>query len=235
MWGPEAFTGAMTERYVESPEEERVVQYFDKSRMEITRPDTGDPDSIWYVTNGLLVVELVTGRMQVGDNTFEERMPAQVNVAGETDDPDGPTYATFGPLLDAAPLALNSAIVQRVNRAGNVTPDPALAGQGISVGMIDDVTNHSIAAPFWEFMNSSGLVYENGAFIQDNLFENAYFATGRPISEPYWADVKVAGTIRLVLMQCFERRCLTYTPGNDPGWLGRSGQCRPALSRLALR
>ncbi|MBA2452522.1 MAG: hypothetical protein H0V47_05090, partial [Chloroflexia bacterium] len=223
MWGPEAFTGAMTEPYAESPEEMRTVQYFDKARMEITHPDSGDPTSIWYVTNGLLVVELVSGRMQTGDNTFVDRTPAQVNVAGDGDDPTGPTYATFGPLLDAAPLAVNSAIVQRVDRAGNVTSDPALADQGILTGIVDDVTNHSIAAPFWEFMNSSGLVYENGSYSQDNLFENAYFATGRPISEPYWADVKVAGTVRLVLMQCFERRCMTYTPGNQPGWLVEAG------------
>ena len=63
MWGPEAFTGAIQEPYLESPSGKRWVQYFDKSRMEITDPEGGDPASIWYVTNGLLVVELVTGDM----------------------------------------------------------------------------------------------------------------------------------------------------------------------------
>jgi hypothetical protein len=70
------------------------VQYFDKARMEITHPDA-DPSSIWYVTNGLLVVELVTGRMQTGDARFVQREPAQVNVAGDPDDPHGVTYATI--------------------------------------------------------------------------------------------------------------------------------------------
>ena len=60
MWGPEAFTGSLIEPYVEGPNGEREVQYFDKTRKEITAPDA-DPDSIWYVTNGLLVVELITG------------------------------------------------------------------------------------------------------------------------------------------------------------------------------
>src|SRR5690349_3497852 len=65
MWGPEANTGAFNEPYAESPNGERQVQYFDKSRMEITRPDAVD-DGVWYVTNGLLVNELISGRVQIG-------------------------------------------------------------------------------------------------------------------------------------------------------------------------
>src|SRR5690606_5931116 len=98
MWGPEAFTGALREGFVESPGGHRTVQYFDKSRMEIS--DLGeDPDSIWYVTNGRLVAEMISGEMQAGLNTFEPRSPANVNVAGDADDPLGPTYASFANLL----------------------------------------------------------------------------------------------------------------------------------------
>jgi hypothetical protein len=32
------------------------------------------------------------------------------------------------------------------------------------------------------------------------------------------AAYEVAGDYRDVLIQCFERRCLTYTPGNSPGF-----------------
>ena len=103
MWGPAAFSAGMSEDYAESPGGKRTVQYFDRSRMEISNPD-GDQSSPWYVTNGLLVVELVTGQMQVGNNTFIDRSPAQVNVAGDADDPNGPTYATFGSLRDATAL-----------------------------------------------------------------------------------------------------------------------------------
>ena len=42
-----------------APAQSRLVQYFDKTRMEITDPN-GDQSSIWYVTNGLLVVELMS-------------------------------------------------------------------------------------------------------------------------------------------------------------------------------
>jgi hypothetical protein len=222
MWGPEAFTTALDEPYTESRDAQRTVQYFDKARMEITNPEA-DQNSIWYVTNGLLVVEMVTGRLQLGDNTFEQRQAAQINVAGDANDATGPTYATFSSLSDAAPLPFNQQIIQRVDRAGNVTQDESLANHNIEIAFIDDVTNHTIAAPFWEFMNSSGTVWQDGGYIEAQLFENAFFATGRPISEPYWANVLVGGTPRDVLMQCFERRCLTYTPGNSAGFVVEAG------------
>jgi hypothetical protein len=50
------------------------------------------------------------------------------------------------------------------------------------------------------------------------LFDPWFFATGLPVTEAYWADVKVAGVVQDVLMQCFERRCLTYTPANPAAW-----------------
>jgi hypothetical protein len=222
MWGPQAFTGVLTENYTEAPGGKREVIYYDKSRMEITNP-SGDKTSIWYVTNGLLTTELITGQMQVGHADFEQRSPATVNVAGDGDDPTGPTYATFTSLMDRDAAAVGSVITQRVNRQGIVTTDPSLAGHGVTVAVVDDVTHHAIAAPFWEFMNATGIVYENGNYISARLFENPYFATGRPITEPYWARVKVAGTYTDVLLQCFERRCLTYTPENPEGWQVEAG------------
>ncbi|CAN5516592.1 hypothetical protein BH23CHL2_BH23CHL2_05550 [soil metagenome] len=222
MWGPEAFSEVLDESYQESPGGSRQIQYFDKSRMEITDP-SADSSSIWYVTNGLLVVELITGQMQVGNDSFETRSPAMVNVAGDFDDPDGPTYATFGSLLDAQPHSIGTTIIERVDRQGKLTNDPALASQAVTVGHLDPVTHHAIAAPFWALMNSSGTVYENGQFFTEQLFENEYFATGRPVTEAYWANVKVGGQQRDVLMQCFERRCLTFTPGNPEGFVVEAG------------
>ena len=56
-----------------------------------------------------------------------------------------------------------------------------------------------------------------------DFFESVFYATGYPITEAYWASVKVAGVTQDVLMQCFERRCLTYTPGNPAGWQVEAG------------
>ncbi|MEX2314379.1 MAG: hypothetical protein WD628_01585, partial [Thermomicrobiales bacterium] len=111
MWGPEAFTGAIQEPYAESPGELRAVQYYDKSRMEITQPNA-DPTSIWYVTNGLLVVELMSGRMQIGDSSFTDRAPAAVNVAGDPDDPL--TYAVLATLRDAPALPDGALVTQMI-------------------------------------------------------------------------------------------------------------------------
>jgi V8-like Glu-specific endopeptidase len=225
-WGPQPSTQVLIESYDEAPNGQRQVQYYDKSRMEITNP-AADSTSIWYVTNGLLATELITGQMQVGNSRFVDRNPASVNVAGDANDPNGPTYATFTPLMDAAPSPVGTTLIQRVNRAGMAIDDPTVGNQGITIGFVDQITNHGIATPFWEFMNSSGTIYENGAFTNAKLFENAFFATGRPITEPYWADVLVGGTTKLVLIQCFERRCLTFTPDNPPEWrveMGNIGQ-----------
>jgi hypothetical protein len=222
MWGPEAFTGGLMEPYAEGQGGQRIVQYFDKARMEITNPNV-DSSSVWYVTNGLLVVELITGRVQVGDGAYEDRSPAVLNVAGDADDQAGPTYATFAGLLDASPLPVSGTIIQRVARDGTVVDDPFLAERGVTGVVLDDVTGHTIAAPFWDFMTSSGTVWDGASYVQAPLFENAYFATGRPITEAYWAEVRVAGTPRDVLIQCFERRCLTYTPENPAGWQVEAG------------
>ncbi|HMM42270.1 MAG TPA: Ig-like domain-containing protein, partial [Thermomicrobiales bacterium] len=87
----------------------------------------------------------------------------------------------------------------------------------------DDLTRHAIAAPFWAFMTSSGRVWDGERLVHDRLFENPYYATGRPISEAYWTTVHVGGTQRDVLLQCFERRCLAYTPENPAGWQVEAG------------
>jgi len=223
MWGPQPNTPVLQEPYAESPGGLRDVQYFDKSRMEITHPDTGDPDSIWYVTNGLLSLELISGRLQLGDNIFEQHQPAEINVAGDENDEAGPTYRTFSNRLDDPPAAVGSLVTRRIDRSGTVTDDASLASRGVTIATVDDVTAHAIPQPFWDFMRSSGLIWNGDAFVIGVLFESEYFATGRPVAEAYWATVLVGGAPKDVLMQCFERRCLTYTPDNDPGWRVEAG------------
>jgi V8-like Glu-specific endopeptidase len=219
MWGPHANSAPIEEPYIGAPGDSRVVMYFDKSRMEDNSHRAGPP---WNVTNGLLVLELITGRMQVSDHTFEDRSPANVQVAGD-EHPDSPTYAMLDPLRSWDPIPVGAPVIQRLNRDGSVSEDGALAGRGVSAGHYVPDTNHSVASVFWEFMNSSGTIYENGSYRHDNLFENPFFATGFPITEAYWVHVPVGGHWQDVLLQCFERRCLTYTPGNDPGWQVEAG------------
>ncbi len=135
MWGPEPFTPPLREPYAEAPGGSRLVQYFDKTRMEITDP-ASDRTSPWYVTNGLLAKELVTGQLQLGDATFEPHPPAQVNVAGDPDDPDAPTYASFSGLLAAPPLAPGQLVTQTVDRTGQVGQEPSLGQYGVTAAIL---------------------------------------------------------------------------------------------------
>lgn len=89
---------------------------------------------------------------------------------------------------------------------------------GVRYTNFDAQSGHNIAGPFWDFLNSTGLVLENGKIVTGKLFEPTFFATGLPLSEAYWAKVKVGGQVKDVLIQVFERRILTYTPSNDPEW-----------------
>ncbi|MEZ4524203.1 MAG: PQQ-dependent sugar dehydrogenase [Thermomicrobiales bacterium] len=222
IWGPSPIAPARYEAYEESPDGERLVVYFDKSRMEITTP-AADPDSIWYVTNGLLVVELMTGQMQVGNDAFVDRRPAEINVAGDSGDPQGVTYATLAGLRNAPSGEEGEAITTVLSSDGEVTEDSSLAEMDVVTGPLSMETGHRTASVFWDFMTSQGPVIEDGDVVQADLFENHYFATGFPITEAYWTTVQVGGNDHQVLLQCFERRCLTYTPANDSGWQVEAG------------
>ncbi|CAN5794877.1 hypothetical protein BH23CHL2_BH23CHL2_15310 [soil metagenome] len=220
IWGATPVSGVITERYDESPGGFRQVQYFDKSRMELNDPDT-DEDSTWNVTNGLLVWELMSGWMQVGDGAYIERKPAGVNVAGDPD--SGPTYAALSPLRWAAALDEDEPITSRVDVNGAVTNDPLLAERDIRAVHYVEQTDHTVAGPFWDFMNSEGPIDDEGQPADDLLFENPFYATGFPITEAYWTEVEVNEIPTDVLIQCFQRRCLTYTPDNAPGWQVEAG------------
>lgn len=225
MWGPEPFTGGIVEPYEEASSGKRIVQYFDKSRMEITSDPTVEPDSPWYVTNGLLATELITGRVQVGDNEFWEWEPAQIPVAGDPLDEDAPTYATFRRLLYATPAEDGETLRVRVDRMGRLYDDPSLADYGVTAArhvQVDGI-DHQVASPFWAFMNARGTIYDDGLPRSDDLFEDPFYATGYPITEAYWTEVELDGVPTEVLVQCFERRCLTYTPTNAPGWEVEAG------------
>jgi len=222
MWGPAADSPSLLEPYLESPNGQREVQYFDKTRMEITHPD-GDTSSIWYVTNGLLAEELITGRLQLGDGAFEQHDPAQVNVAGDANDPNGPTYATFNTLMGYGAIPSGWVITQTVDRSGLVGADANLSSYNVSAEDVGAATHHNVASVFWDFMNSSGTVFSGGSYSNAQLFANPFYATGYPLTEAYWTNVLVGGVQKQVLVQVFERRVLTYTPSNSDGWKVEAG------------
>ncbi len=215
-WGPSTYaTGS--ERYAEAPDGRRLVQYWDKSRMEIGDPNA-DRAQLWFVTNGLLTKELISGRAQVGNSAFVERQPAEVPVAGDPDDSNSPTYASFGPhaSLDAdrrVDSAVGATVAQSIARDGTLGFDAELGRYGVTIGQYNNELGHNIPNVFNDFF---------GVLPVDWVF-----ALGYPISEPFWATVQVGGEPKDVLMQVFERRVLTYTPSNPDGFkveMGNVGQ-----------
>ncbi|MDQ2809153.1 MAG: PT domain-containing protein [Chloroflexota bacterium] len=211
-WGPTPGF-ATQEAYKQGVGGTRLVQYFDKSRMEINNPN-GDKSSAFYVTNGLLANELMTGRMQVGDSDFEQRCAADVPLASDGDDANAPTYATFGKLLanDKGNLVGQKASGV-VDRGGTVTVDASKGSDaGAALVYFESRTGRNIPKVFWDFLNASGPIYQNGQTVTGPLNQPWYFASGLPLTEAYWANVKIAGKATDVLIQAFERRILTYVP-----------------------
>lgn len=121
------------------------------------------------------------------------------------------------------PLPVGMTIIQTVDRNGTVGADQTLARFGVTAAVHVRETNHTVASVFWNFMNARGTVYVDGTFRDDRLFENPFDATGLPLTEAYWTTVLVGGVPKPVLVQVFERRVLTYTPDNPPGWRVEAG------------
>jgi hypothetical protein len=223
IWGPEGNTPVFEEQYVDAPGGTRMVQYFDKSRMEITNP-AGDQNSPWYVTNGLLATELMTGRLQLGDNTFAYRQPAEINALGDLDAPNTPSYAALNRVSHLPPYAAGQTIDFVIDANGATSRDSSLARYAVTAYYLVPETNHQVARPFWTFMNSSRPVYRDGTVVSsEKLFENPFYATGFPVTEAYWVRTVVGGMLTDVLVQAFERRVLTYTPSNPAGWQIEAG------------
>ncbi len=208
LWGPKPFA-VKWEPYTQAPGGVRLVQYFDKSRMEVNDLN-GDRAGQWFVTNGLLTSELVAGRVQIGLEAFEKLEPAQVPVAGdlESPDPQTPRYADFTRIASTAndnraPNQVGAPVVTRFKRGG------ALEGEDrppapVKIAAYDDTLGHNMADVFVDFLRDVGLHW--------------VFVTGYPISEPYWVAARGGGESQVVLVQLFERRALTFNPRNKEGW-----------------
>jgi sortase (surface protein transpeptidase) len=227
------------EPYADAPDGSgmRLVQYFDKSRMEINDPKIS-PDDRWFVTNGLLTVELISGRMQLGNSKFETRQPAAIPIASGPDDQDAPTYATFGTVSntsagekhqpDRQPDRTGRFATGRINKEGAVTEDASKGNVAEArIAYYEKATGHNVPQVFWSYLNSTGPVRTGRAGATRPLLDPWVFAMGLPISDAYWANVKIEGKKQDVLIQAFERRVLTYAPGLPKGWqvqMGNIGQ-----------
>jgi hypothetical protein len=217
MWGPKSFaTGS--EAYAEAPGGRRVVQYWDKSRMEITNP-AADRNELWFVTNGLLAKELVSGAVQNGGQAFVERAPSRLPVAG---DPVGaivaPPYAAFREVASLngdrrVEQRTGASVVQTIDANGRAGSDVALDRYKVANARYNPELGHNIPNVFTGYLDEMPLPW--------------VFVMGYPITEPYWTRAGIGGQATDVLVQIFERRVLTYTPSNPAAFrveMGNVGQ-----------
>jgi hypothetical protein len=210
LWGPEPLSPSVHERYDQAPGATRLVQYFDKARMEINNPNA-NRGAVWFVTNGLLPIELITGRLQVGDAQFEQRQPATISAVGDEDNPF-PTYADLQKVFtrQGSGDAVSTPVTRLFNRDGSIgryegaQNDPATRVAALENG-------HGIPAGFLSYMNQ-----QSGPL-------GRLFVFGYPVSGAHWVTAKVAGREQTVLFQVFERRVLTYTPNNPAAFRVEAG------------
>jgi hypothetical protein len=194
MWGPGPFY-TQYEPYVDGPEGNHLVQYFDKGRLEINDP-SADAASQWFVTSGLLVKEMLAGRAQVGDEANTEIGPARVALVG--DDPAGkPHYA------DMRATAISDRASDRTGKSVgclfglNSLPDEV----NKPLSRFEQASGHNWAEPFWRYASS-------------RFGDRWLYILGYPVTEPCAVSTTIGGVRRNVLVQLFERRALTYNPAN---------------------
>jgi len=191
-WGPLSLArDGQQEAYKEAASGQRLVQYFDKTRMELTNPATGT------VTNGLLTVELKSGKMQLGDATFEQRQPAKVNIAGDPGN-DGPTYADLAQLPERTEQSFSSNVFYAFDKkSGKFTGNHSGAHFPFTyVSSPDNRYGQFVYQIFYDFIKTLPLPMEQ--------------TTGYPISPVIDATVLIGGKPTSVEIQAFERRVLTY-------------------------
>ncbi len=206
LWGPDFWLEAQ-ELYMEAPDGQRKVYYFDKARIEVNEATEGRERQL---TAGLLVRDMILGSVQVGDDAFLPLEPANVELAGDPleDNPTAPTYASLRSVAsisqpsNAQPRP-DEAIIETIDNAGIVSSNPELGGLAI-YGSWDETSSHNVARVFDQYFTTLAIDWQ--------------VSVGLPLIEPYWMQTMLKGEMTWVLVQAFERRILTYTPTNDPGW-----------------
>jgi hypothetical protein len=222
LWGPQPnYLGL--EIYKNAPEGTRMVQYYDKSRMEVNNPQ-GNKDDPYYVTNGLLTTEMVAGEIQLGDSeTVKASVACTIPVAGDPrkDNPLTPGYSTLAAVSslhgeNQSPNRVGQPVNQSIDVNGVVSVDAA-HGNLSRYAAFASQTGHNIPDLFWTYLQGMKSTYG---------FDWA-FVLGYPISEAYWTQMRVSGKDMPVMIQAYQRRVLTYVPDFPPEWriqMGNVGQ-----------
>ncbi len=205
-WGPLATArDGQTEAYKEAPDGKRLVQYFDKARMEQFDPKA-------RVTTGLLTVELKSGKVQLGDGTFETRSPAQIAMAGDGG-AGSPTYADLSTFKE---FYTEMTYAGYIYTNGQYTPLTAENGKQYAA-QFDVPSGDTFVYVQDPSARFGQVVYTPFKTFGDQLIAAGVpvdQTPGYPISPVIVAQVPIGGKATTVFIQAFERRVLTYNPNN---------------------
>ncbi len=235
LWGPQPFTGTLLES--QSKDTVRIVQYWDKGRME--RTDDGKGGFLTSV--GTLAWELLTGKINLNGTQTVEVGPAQLPLIGPLRDtkrnlaalaakqpaPDtlAPSYADAA--IEAAQRTQDHAgvpVTWRLRPGGKIEsfPEGTAAPAEVLLANYDDVTGHNVADVFTRWYNQTFFTSPDNdpahtlaAQLRGNT---AGIDPGHPLTDPFWVEVTLDGIDRVVLVQIFERWTMTYSPANPTGW-----------------
>lgn len=215
MWGPDAISTSV-EYSSDSPNGVRRMVYFDKGRLDIL-DSSASPEADWYVTGALLVTQMLAGQIPFAEDGVVRRSPPVIPVAGDIDQPAPLTYATLAPLASVGGWAVGTEDVpglvaeprvgqpvQALINSDGTVEEGGIADSTILVADYDSTTGHNVAAPFADWVARQPFP--------------ASWLIGLPLTEPYWTDTLLDGVATRVLVQAFERRILTWTPGQPEGW-----------------
>jgi len=226
LWGPGP-VGTLWESYAEAPGGQRQVWYFDKGRLEPNDAASG------AITSGLLVTEMVTGRVQTGNDRFERRDAALAPLVGDLDAPGAVGYAALLGPRALPPRVPGAPVAESLAPNGTVAAAANTARHGVATGVLVPETRHAVASVFADYLAGEGPVQVGGRVVTARLFDPPYALVGLPITEAYWVNATVGGRARQVLVQAFERRVLTYNPDNPEGFRVEMGNV--GLHYLAWR
>lgn len=176
---------------------------YEKGLMEVLQP-YARMDAGWYVTAGRLASELIEGR-------------ANVKLAGDLGF-GGVTYRMLADVTWDMSRAPGDPIDVQLTASGELNRRSTLADYGQALGPFVPETGFYTAAVFDAFLNQSAAVYDTGVMVEGPLFNPPLHAVGYPITPAFWVHTREQGRSVDVMVQCFERRCLTYTPSHTPEW-----------------
>ncbi|MFW6074770.1 MAG: transglycosylase SLT domain-containing protein [Chloroflexota bacterium] len=239
LFGPEPVATSY-EHYPQSQTGYRTIVYYDKGRLEISNTEAAE-GSLWAVSGGLLVSEMLSGYVQLGEREFARRELPEVPLVGD-DEQDNPV--TYADLAEHATV-WDPEDIEAI-REGEEDADQGEEHEVLQEE--DDGPRYlsRVGEPVTELLTPDGEVIE-GAVTEYDVTVAAYdeflghnvastFANwsadlplpalnllGLPISEPYWIETEVDDEPTMVLVQAFERRLLSYTPNNPEGWRVESG------------